>query len=341
MRRREFMALIGGFAIAWSLACYAQQPKQPLKHVGVLAQVRCSLQPDNPVVRGLGELGWIEGQNFVFDCVSAVGHIDQIPALARELVSRRPDVLMAEPSSSSFVSALKQETTTIPIVMLGGWEPVRLGLITSLARPEGNVTGVAWFDLLSKQMELLKEIVPHLKRVAFITGVPGAAYFPPEVPKIVEENLRIAAGALGFTWQVFRAAVENDYDGIFARLAAEHFDAAYISTSPFNFNNFTRICELALRHRIPTVTESTGFVRPVWWGRVGNCGLLVAYAQDFPQSVARAMGYVDKILRGAKPGDLPVEQATKIDLVINLKTAKTLGLTVPPSLIARADEVIE
>ena len=149
-----FIALIGGLAIAWPLPSYAQQPKQPLKSIGVLAaQVPCPLQPDDLIVRRLGELGWVEGQNLAFDCVSAIGRIDQVLALARELVSRRPDVLMAAPHH--FVSALRQETTTIPIVMPGTWEPVRLGLITSLAKPGGNVTGVAYFGLLPKQMELL------------------------------------------------------------------------------------------------------------------------------------------------------------------------------------------
>src|SRR5215468_4418165 len=173
---RKFMRLIGGLAIAWPLASYAQEPKQPLKRVGGLALIPCPLQPDNLAVRRLAELGWIEGQNIVFDCVSTVGRVDQVPALARELVSRRPDVLTAGPYS--FISALKQETTTIPIVMLNGWEPVRLGLITSLARPGGNVTGIAWFYLIAKQMELLKEIVPNLKRVAFVRGVAGVAGLP-------------------------------------------------------------------------------------------------------------------------------------------------------------------
>jgi putative tryptophan/tyrosine transport system substrate-binding protein len=175
MKRRAFIRLIGGLAIAWPHAAYAQQPKQPLKRVGYLvAFIPCPLPSDHPAVRRLGELGWIEGQNFVFDCVSAVGHyghLDQLAALARELVSRRPDVLITLPWTH--VSALKQETTTIPIVMLAAWEPVRLGLIASLARPEGNVTGVAWLGLLPKQMELLKEVLPHMRRVAFILGIAG------------------------------------------------------------------------------------------------------------------------------------------------------------------------
>src|SRR5262249_30203193 len=149
--------------------CYAQQPRSaPPKRVGVLSQFGCPPARESPLIRGLADHGWVEGRNLVFDCVSTIDRLDQVPTLARELISRRPDVLIAGPQT--FVTALMHETTTIPIVMLGGWEPVRLGLVTSLARPEGNVTGVAWFNLISKQMELLKEIVPHLKRIAFIDG---------------------------------------------------------------------------------------------------------------------------------------------------------------------------
>src|SRR5262249_48334706 len=155
-----------------------------------------------------------EGQNFLFECVSTIGRLDQLPALARELVSRRPDVLMAD--LFSFVSALKQETTTIPIVMLGTWEPVRFSLITSFARPGGNITGVAWFGLLPKRMELLKEIVPNLRRVAYVVGVVGNTM--PEAGKVEEENRQIAASALGVTWQIFPAAAASDYDKIFARI---------------------------------------------------------------------------------------------------------------------------
>jgi putative ABC transport system substrate-binding protein len=178
-------------------------------------------------------------------------------------------------------------------------------------------------------MELLKEIVPHLKRVAYIEGGPPP---PPEVFKIGEEGATIVANTLGFTWQLFQPAVASDYDEIFARVAAEHFDAAYIPSSPFNNNNKTRIYQLALRYRTPAVSEQSEWPRG---------GLLLSYGQDVAWSTARAIGYVDKILRGAKPSDLPVEQATKLLLTINLKTAERLGLTVPPSLLARADEVIE
>jgi putative ABC transport system substrate-binding protein len=329
MKRRKLITLIGGFAIASSLASYAQQPKQPLKRVGVLTSVvPCPLQPKNPIVRRLAELGWIEGQNLVFECISGVGqysHLDQLAALARELASRRPDVLMAGPIP--FVRALKQATTTIPIVMLG--TAVTPGLVSNLARPEGNVTGVSLFTgvILPKRVEILKEMVPQLRRLAVIATV-----VDPKVIEGIEEIVRFAAGKLGFTWQRFQPVVANDYDEIFARLAAQHFDAAYIFSDPLSSLNIARIGQLALRHQIPTVGEFPGWEKG---------GFLLTYGQEPLWTNSRATEYVDKILRGAKPSELPVEQATKLLLTINLKTAKALGLTVPPSLLARADEVIE
>jgi putative tryptophan/tyrosine transport system substrate-binding protein len=325
--RREFMTMIGGSAIAWPLVARAQQPQSASpKRLGLLATSGCN----NPVSRRLAELGWMEGRNYIIECVSTLGRLDQVPTLARELVSRRPDVLMAIPAQ--YVRALKEETTTIPIVMLSTPDPVRTGIVTNLAHPEGNVTGVAWFgwDILPKRIELLKEIVPHLRRLAIIR----TAYGDPKVAEIIEENVTIAASTLGFAWQYFRPAVASDYDEIFARIAAEHFDAAYIQAGPFNNlpENGTRIVQLALRHMIPTVGELAGLAKG---------GLLVAYGQDFIRDFMQASEYVDKILRGTKPTELPVVQATNLQLVINLKTAKALGLTVPPSLLARADEVIE
>jgi len=195
MKRWAFM--IGGLAIAWPLACYAQEPKQTPKRVGLLAIRPCPLPADDLVLRRLRELGWVEGQTMVFDCVSAAGRVDQLPALAHELVLRRPDVLMAAPPP--FVGALKQATTTIPIIMLGTWEPVRAGLIASLAQPGANVTGIAWIGLIPKQMELLNEIVPNLRRVAYLRE--EATYTSVETLKIEEEILQ-STSALGFTWQV-------------------------------------------------------------------------------------------------------------------------------------------
>jgi putative tryptophan/tyrosine transport system substrate-binding protein len=328
MVRRKIVTLISGLAITWPIACYAQQQSVPPKRVGFLAVSECPISPNWATTRRLAELGWVEGQNFDFECVSTVGRLGQLPALARELVSRRPDVLIAIPSN--LVRALQQETTTIPIVMLASADPVRNGLVTNLGRPEGNVTGVAFFgaDVTPKRFEFLKEIVPHLTRYALV----ASEYLDSRAAQTTDESIATAASRFGFTWQRFRAAVANDYDGIFSRIAKEQFDAAGIQPDPLTQQNETHIIELALLHRIPTVGTS-----PQW----ARGGLLLSYGQDFSWSAARAADYVDKILRGAKPSDLPVEQATKLLLTINLKTAKALSLTVPPSLIARADEVIE
>ena len=328
MRRREFITLFGGVAVALPLAVRAQQSPQSLKRIGVLAVFGCPMLPGS-FQRRLAELGWVEGQNFVFDCVSSIDRLDQLPALAHELVSRRPDVLMVGPAL--FAKPLMQATTTIPIVVFApGVDPVRYGLVTNLARPEGNVTGIRWLGaaLLPKRIELLKEIIPHLKRVAFI----GSVYSDPKVTEDVAEQITIAAGMLGFTWQSFGAAAANDFDEIFARIAAEHFDAAIVVGHPLINQNGRRIVELALRHRIPTVGEAAGWAKG---------GLLLGYGQNYSWNTVRLAEYLDKILHGAKPSDLPFEQAIQFELGVNLNTAQALGITVPPSLIARADEVIE
>ena len=289
---------------------------------------RMSPTAGSSILRRLAELGWIEGRNIVFDCVSTLGRLDQLPALARELVSLHPDVLIAVPSN--FVRALKQETTAIPIVMLATADPLRNDLVTNLARPEGNVTGVAFFgaDVTGKRLELLNEIVPHLRRLALV----ASEFQDSKTAQNFEESVTLAASRLGFAWQRFRPVVASDYDEVFARIATEHFDAALISPDPLTQQNAARIIELALRHRIPTVGTSVSWAKD---------GLLLSYGQDARWGFVRVAEYIDRILHGAKPSDLPVEQATKLELAINLKSAKALDLTVPPSLLARADEVIE
>jgi putative ABC transport system substrate-binding protein len=330
MTRRTLLTLIGAMAIACTTRSPAQQPLPgPPKRLGLLSPTACPLPPDNPFSRRLAELGWRIGKDYDVDCVSTVDRLDRLPELVRELASRRPDVLVAYPSL--FIRALQQGTSTIPIVMLATADPVRNGFVTNLARPEGNVTGVAWFgyDIIPKRIELLKEIVPNLRRLAVIAGGSGDA----KLIEIIEENVALAARMLGITWQRF-PAVPGNYDDVFARIAAAHFDAAYVQSGALvnQPENRLHIGRLALRHRIPTVAEGPEFARD---------GLLLAYSQDFNRSLAHAAEYVDKILSGRKPRDLPVEQATELHLVINLRTAKSLALTVPPSLIARADDVIE
>ena len=322
--------LIGGSAVTWSLASMAQQPNlEPPKHVGVLSLLlECPPPPDSPILRRLAELGWIEGQNLVFDCVSTLGRLDQLPALARELVSLHPDVLIAVPSN--FVRALKNETTAIPIVMLTTSDPVRNDLVANLARPEGNVTGVAFFgtEITGKRLELLREIVPHLRRLAVV----ASEYQDTKTAQNLEESVTIASSRLGFTWQRFRPVVASDYEEVFTRIATLHFDAAVISPDPLTQQNAAGIIELAVRHRIPTVGPSVSWAKD---------GLLLGYGQDTRWGFVRGAEFIDRILHGAKPSDLPVEQATKLELAINLRTARLLDLTVPSSLLARADEVIE
>ena len=191
----------------------------------------------------MAELGWIEGKTFFFECVSTFDRLHQLQPLAHELVSRRPDVVVV--SAILFVKAVQQETTTIPIVMASMPEPVRLGIVTNLARPEGNVTGVAWFgfDILPKQIELLKEIVPHLRKLAIIQSV----NVEPTTKEILEETLTIGARTLGYAFQYFQAVVASDYDEISARIAREGFDAAYVALDPLTVQSHTRIIELALR----------------------------------------------------------------------------------------------
>ena len=228
----------------------------------------CQFPRDTPAVRRLSELGWIEGQNFIFDCVSAAGRSsDQIKKLAHELVARHPDVILTSPSS--YVRVLKQETLTIPIVMLMTPDPVGTGLVTNLARPEGNVTGVAWFgyDLISKRIELLKQIVPSFRRLAFI----GLA--DQKNSQIVAEYLSAAARSFGFEWQHFRPVVATDYDAIFAHLATEQFDGAYIQADTLSVQaeSRMRIVQLTLRYMLPTIGEDAQLARD---------GLLLSYAQD-------------------------------------------------------------
>jgi len=314
---RKFMMLVAGSVVAWPLCSYAQLPgSAPAKRIGILATYSCELAEPWWSTR-LAELGWSKGQVAV-ECVSTLGHrFDQLRDLARDLVSRRPDVLYASPAS--FARALMEETD-IPIVM--GWTPDPV---------DGNVTAGAEFefDRLPRRIELLKEIVPHLKRLAIVTGARD-----PEDIRNIEERATIAEQAHGVAWQMFRAAVANDYDAIFARIAAEHYDAVYVQADLLSNQpgNVARICQLALRYVIPAVGGGNEWARD---------GLLLTYGQNYDRSAALALEYVDKVLRGAKPSGLPVEQAIKVDLVVNLKTAKALGLTVPPSLLARADEVIE
>jgi|SRR5947209_681771 len=336
MRRREFIALIGTGAARSGIillalllgATTSGRAADVPKRIGMLSSSACSGIPAAQVLLGrLAELGWVDGRTAIIDCVSAYGRFEQAPALAAELVARRPDVLYG--GSTPVVRALMQATPTIPIVSIAS-DPLQSGIVKNLAHPEGNVTGVSQisFDLVAKRLGLLKEIVPRLSRLAFLArkGVDSVDL------ERQSRELNHAADILGFSWQVFYLAAAEDIDRIFVDIAAQGFDAVYVPPGPFTFVNAPRIGEAARHYRLPTVADADTFAR---------AGALLTYGVDLNPVLIRGAEYIDKILRGAKPADLPVEQPTKFRLILNVATAKAIGLAVPETLLARADEVIE
>jgi putative ABC transport system substrate-binding protein len=275
---------------------------------------------------GLRERGWVEGKNIAVDYRFAENRADRLPELAAELVRLKVDVIVA---MSGGVLAAKKVTGTIPIVMASGIaDPVGLGLVTDLARPGGNVTGIAAFglDVNSKRLQLLKEAVPNARRFAILSN-PAA---PTQAASV--SNVRAAAQSLGVSLQLLEARTPADFDAAFAAMAKERADALYVVADPLFGTHAARVVDLAIKNRLPTIHGAKGEFDP---------GGLIFYGASVPHQVGQAAGYVDKILKGAKPADLPVEQPSKYDLAVNLRTAKALGLTIPQSLLMRANAVIE
>ncbi|OGL05348.1 MAG: hypothetical protein A3I03_11950 [Candidatus Rokubacteria bacterium RIFCSPLOWO2_02_FULL_68_19] len=277
--------------------------------------------------KGLRELGWVEGQNIVVDYRFAEGRFDRLPDLAAELVRLKVDIIVAVPTPAA--AAAKNATETIPIVMINVGDPVGLGLIASLARPGGNVTGSSYsvgLEIIGKQLELLKETVPKVRRVAILWNPAN-----PSHPLVVRE-LNVAARSLGVQLQFLEARGPNEFEGAFAAMAKERMGALLVVPDSVSFLHRTRLADLAARSHLPAAYGLRGHV---------DAGGLMSYGPDSADLFRRAATYVDKILKGAKPADLPVEQPTKFELVVNLKTAKALGLTIPQSVLVRADEVIQ
>jgi putative tryptophan/tyrosine transport system substrate-binding protein len=270
--------------------------------------------------------GWIEGKNLIVDYRSAEGHAERVVPLANELVALKPDVLFGGGTQPAL--ALKSATATIPIVFIA-YDPVRLGLVQSLSHPGGNITGLTGTpgNFFSKQIEILREMVPAASKIAVLVNPTNAFH-----PLIVAEDLPEAARKLGVTFPVLEATTVEELDIAFASAAAQHADAIFPLTDPLTVNHVTRVTALAAEHRLPALYLFRLF---------SVNGGLVSYGPDIADQLRRLGDYVDKILKGTKPADLPVEQPTKFDLVINLKAAKALGLEVPASLLARANEVIE
>jgi putative tryptophan/tyrosine transport system substrate-binding protein len=325
MNRREFISLVGGAAVAWPLAARAQQPSR-LPTIGLLGAATASAWRANVAafVQRLSELGWADSRTIAIVYRWANGRPERFTEIAAEFVQRKVDVIV---TAGTAVGAAKQATSVIPIVFAAATEPVSTGLITSLARPGRNVTGLSMqsTELAGKRLELLREVVPALRRVAILAHAGN--------PAAVLEMSEVQASARAIGLPVVTLGVERAEDIAPAFEACkEQADALYVCTDAFVTANRVRILILALTARIPTIYGEQGHVEP---------GGLMSYGANLPDLFRRAADYTDKILRGANPADLPVEQPTKFDLVINLITAKALGLIVPSTLLARADEVIE
>jgi putative ABC transport system substrate-binding protein len=323
MDRRTFLAIAAG-ALPAQLAAEAQDVGK-VARIGMLSLGSAGSPFFESFKRELRELGYVEGRNISFQYRWAEGRDERLPGLAADLVRLKVDVIVA---SSQAAVAAKQATTVIPIVMPIITDPVGLGLIRSLARPGGNATGFATQndELPGKWMELVKEILPQVSRIAVM-------WDPAYGGAIQLKASEVAARPLGVRLQALKVERPGDFVTAFAELQKNRPEALIVSSSALFFANRSRLVNFAARHRLPTIYHQSEFV-------VGSGGLM-SYGADFHHLFRRAATYVDKILRGAHPGELPIEQPTKFELVINMKTAKSLGLTVPPSLLLRAEQVIE
>jgi putative ABC transport system substrate-binding protein len=302
------------------------QPR-PLPRVGILSPGTPGSQMTAPLVEGLRVLGYIEGQNIAFEYRWAHGNFERLPELAADLVQARVDVIVALATQASV--AVRQATTTIPIVMAGVSDPVASGIVASLGRPGGNVTGTSNMAaaIAGKQLEVLRESIPRVARVAVLWNPANKVFQQLQV----RETQR-AGRKLGLQLYLVGAQSGNDLEQAFRTIAQQRAEALHLLADPMFTANADTIGELIARHRLPTVAAVKRFA---------EAGAFMTYGPNYEDNWRLAAAYVDRILRGAKPADLPVEQSTKFELVINLRTAKSLGLTLPPSLVLRADKLIE
>ncbi len=327
MKRREFIALLGGAAASLPFAARAQQPAMPV--VGFLHGASPSYlgQFVDALRKGLSEAGYVEGQNLAIEYRWAEGHYDRLAALAADLVDRQVAVILAMGGTDP-ARAARAATSTIPIVFVSAADPVKTGLVASLNRPGGNVTGVSLIAaaLDEKKMGLLHELVPKASVIAGLINpnYPGA--------KTQADEVRETASHLGVNAVILTAATDDEIDAAFAGAVRQGAGAVLVGSDPLFNSRSGRFVEQAARHSMPAIYPQREYVRG---------GGLISYGPDFADGYRNGGVYVGKILKGAKPAELPVMQPTKFELVLNLKTAKTLGLTVPPTLLATADEVIE
>jgi len=326
MRRRDLIAL-GGAALAWPFALRAQQKAVPV--IGYLASSLPGPSAANVDAfrQGLNETGYVEGQNVAIEYRWAEGSYDRLPALAADLVARKVDVIVASGGTPPALAA-KAATSTIPIVFTGINDPVKAGLVASLARPGGNVTGLSVFfvDLVPKRLELLSDLVPEAKIVALLVNS-----ISPDAERTIRDTEE-AGRAKGIQIPIVKASTESEIDAAFATLVQLKAGALVVGDDPFYGSHVEQLVGLASRYAIAAI---------YWRREFAAAGGLVAYGPSLKANYRKAGVYAGKILNGVKPADLPVEQPTTFELVVNLKTAKALGLTVPQSIFARADEVIE
>ena len=329
MRRRDFITLIGGAAAAWPLAASAQQAER-MRPIGVLMAYAES-DPEGQAWlaafrEALQKLGWAEDRNIRIDTRWATPDVEAMQRLAKELIALQPDLILSQ--STPTTAALLQHTRTIPIIFANIADPVGSGFVASFSRPGGNATGLSELatELDAKELEMLKEVLPRATRI----GVLWNPTTPSHVPGL--DSVRTAGEKLGFALHMASAATVDEFEVALASIARESVDGFLVVPSPLTLMQAGRLAELALKFRLPGMFSAKENV---------VAGGLMSYGVDRNDLARRAALYIDKILKGAKPADLPVEQASKYELVINLKTAKALGLEVPPLLLARADEVIE
>ena len=327
MRRREFITLLGGAAASWPLAARAQQPAVPVIGFVFGGAADTSARFVAAFLKGLNESGYVEGQTITVEYHWLEGHYDRLPVLLADLVSRQVAVI-ATPGTGLALAA-KAATATIPIVFSVGDDPVRLGLVASLARPGGNATGINFFvnEVTAKRLRLLHDLVPKAVRIAVLLNPANAA--------VAESTLREAqkaAPTLGLQIQILNASTIGEIDAAFATLARERPDALLVAGDAFLTSRRVQIATLTARDKIPTAYALRD---PV------VAGGLMSYGTDIADAFQQAGIYAGKILKGAKPADLPVVQSTKFELVLNLQTARTLGIEVPPGVLSIADEVIE
>jgi putative tryptophan/tyrosine transport system substrate-binding protein len=325
LRRRDFLAVGGGVTTMWPLAARAQQHSMAV--IGVLSPESPTATSVEGLQSGLRDLGYIEGRNIRYEYRWSAGSFDKLPAMAAELVALKVDVIVAFVTDASLVA--KRATSSIPIVMVAVADPVGVGLVDSLAHPGGNVTGTASIAavLAAKQLEFLQTLLPGLSRVAALWNPTNLTFQTLQV-----KQAQTAAKTLGIELELLEARSPGDFDAAFATIDREGTRALLILVDPMFIINSQKLVEFSTRNELAAITGARTFV---------DAGGLMTYGPNYRGIYRLSATYVDEILKGTKPADLPVQQPTKFELVINLKTAKALGLNVPPTLLARADEVIE